>query len=59
MHQGVMFYNTGVSGYTAAPITITGSASVVNMSAPTSGTYQGIAFFQDRSVTLLDCELNL
>ena len=48
--SGVMFYNTATSGHTAGPITITGSGAVT-LSAPTSGTYQGIAFFQDRSIT--------
>jgi hypothetical protein len=48
--SGVMFYNTGVNGQIAGPITISGGA-VVNQSAPSSGPYQGIAFFQDRSIT--------
>jgi hypothetical protein len=45
-----MFYNTATSGHTAGPITITVSGAVT-LSAPTSGTYQGLAFFQDRSIT--------
>jgi hypothetical protein len=48
--SGVFFYNTGVNGQIAGPVTITGSGAV-NLSAPTSGTYEGILFFQDRSVT--------
>jgi hypothetical protein len=47
---GVTFFNTGQSGYTAGPITSTGAA-VVNLSAPTSGTYEGILFYQDRAIT--------
>lgn len=46
----VMFYNTGSAGHTIAPISITGSG-IVNMSAPGSGVYKGIAFFQDRTLT--------
>jgi hypothetical protein len=46
----VMFYNTATSGNTPKPISITGSA-VVNLTAPNSGTYQGIAFYQDRTLT--------
>jgi Flp pilus assembly protein TadG len=43
---GVMFYNSNTS---YGPITLSGS-NLANLSAPTSGTYQGILFFQDRSV---------
>jgi hypothetical protein len=48
--NGVMFYNTGSAGYSFAPISLAGGTSVT-FSAPTSGTYQGILFFQDRSIT--------
>lgn len=46
---GVTFYNTA-NGYSFAPITIVGNATI-NLSAPTSGTYEGILMFQDRSIT--------
>jgi hypothetical protein len=50
--SGVMFYNTfgatdkGPQSY--SPINIA-ATSTVNLSAPTSGTYTGILFFDDRS----------
>ena len=44
-----MFYNTATTGQTAGPIDISGSA-VVNLIAPSSGTYQGIAFFQQHGL---------
>jgi hypothetical protein len=50
---GVMFYNTGgatTGGPPPGPIDID-AVGVVALSPPTSGTYQGITFFQDRSVT--------
>lgn len=49
---GVTFYNTGTaSGSTAfAPVKINGGLTV-NLTAPTTGTYQGILFFQDRAYT--------
>ena len=46
----VMFYLTATSGHTAGPVSITGSA-IVNLTAPNSGTYQGVAFYQDRNVS--------
>ncbi|HVW06959.1 MAG TPA: pilus assembly protein TadG-related protein [Bryobacteraceae bacterium] len=46
----VMFYNTGNTTYTIAPVKMTGSGNM-NFSAPSSGTYQGILFYQDRSKT--------
>jgi hypothetical protein len=52
---GVTFYNTCNSGFCNGgstgyqPITINGSGSV-NLSAPTSGSLNGILFFQDRTV---------
>jgi hypothetical protein len=46
----VMFYNTGNVTYTVSPVKITGSGNI-NFSAPNSGSYQGILFYQDRSVT--------
>ena len=50
---GVMFYNTfgattNSSNYSYSPIQI-GATSTVNLVAPTSGTYQGILFFEDRN----------
>jgi Putative Flp pilus-assembly TadE/G-like len=46
---GVFIYNTATSGHTAGSVSIQGSATV-NLVAPNSGPYQGIAFFQDRSL---------
>jgi Putative Flp pilus-assembly TadE/G-like len=47
----VMFYNTYNSTYSYGAISLSGS-NVTNLSAPTTGTYAGILFFQDRSVPL-------
>jgi hypothetical protein len=47
--SGVLFYNTS-SGYPFKPITIMGG-TYTSLSAQTSGTYMGILFFQDRSIT--------
>jgi hypothetical protein len=47
--NGVFIYNTA-NGYTFGPLTLTGGAGIT-LTAPTSGTYQGILFFQDRSIT--------
>lgn len=47
--SGVFFYNTYNSTYAAAAVTFNGSATI-NLTAPTSGTYKGILFFQDRSI---------
>ncbi len=45
---GVTFYNTqGYSSY--GPIALSGS-NTAHLSAPTSGTYAGILFFEDRSI---------
>ncbi len=50
--SGVMFYNTfGATNkgtYSYSPISIA-ATSTVNLTAPTSGTYTGILFFEDRS----------
>ena len=46
--SGVTFYNTS-HGYSFGPLTIAGNASV-NLSAPTSGTYKGVLFYQDRNI---------
>lgn len=48
--SNVMFYNTGNSTYPIAPVKTTGSGNM-NFSAPSSGTYEGILFFQDRTKT--------
>ncbi len=46
--SSVMFYNTqGYSSYDG--ISLSGS-NLVNLSAPTTGTYAGILFYQDRSI---------
>jgi hypothetical protein len=46
----VMFYITGQNGYTAGPISTSGAGNLT-FSALSSGSYQGILFYQDRSVT--------
>lgn len=48
---GVTFYNTGGSSYRG--IDLTGSGSL-HLSAPLSGSLQGILFFQDRTISNLD-----
>jgi hypothetical protein len=45
----VMVYNTTSSVYAAGPISITSVGKVV-LAAPLSGTYQGLNFFQDRTL---------
>jgi hypothetical protein len=45
---GVTFFITGTGGYTAGPINLSGSG---NFSAPASGAYQGLLFYQDPSVS--------
>ena len=45
---GVMFYNTFNSTYSFSPISITGSGTIT-LSAPTSGPYRGMLFFEDRN----------
>jgi hypothetical protein len=47
---GVTIYLTGQHGFTAAGMQLLGN-SVSNLSAPSSGTYQGILFYQDRSAS--------
>jgi len=47
--SGVMFYLTGTNA-TYGSVVINNSATVT-LSAPTSGTYQGILFYQNRSIT--------
>jgi hypothetical protein len=47
---GVMFYNSAAAGYTYGPITFGGGATIT-LTAPTTGTYAGILFFQDRAVS--------
>jgi hypothetical protein len=47
---GVTFFLTGQHGRTAAGMSLQGN-SHTNVTAPSSGTYQGILFYQDRSVT--------
>jgi hypothetical protein len=48
---GVMFYNTSTSAFPYGIIDLGGSETA-NFSAPTTGTYAGILFFQDRSVAV-------
>lgn len=47
---GVTFYNTGSTTYAYKPIAITGT-STTSLTAPTTGTYEGILFFQDRNIS--------
>ena len=47
--NGVTFYNTQDALHPYAPI-YTQDGNTLNLTAPTSGTYAGILFFQDRSV---------
>jgi hypothetical protein len=46
----VMFYITGQNGYTAAPLNASGNGSI-NLTAPSSGAFEGLLFYQDRSLT--------
>jgi hypothetical protein len=45
---GVMFYNTFDATHSAGAVSIS-SNPVLNLSAPTSGTYMGILFYQNRN----------
>ncbi len=45
---GVTFFITGKNGYNAGPISLSGSG---NFSAPSSGPYQGLLFYQDPGVS--------
>jgi len=47
--QGVMFYNTKSGSYDYKKILIGGDSTVV-LSAPTSGPFKGILFYQDRTI---------
>ena len=47
---GVTFYNTGDASHIYAPISMTGG-SITSLIAPVSGAYEGILFFQDRSIS--------
>jgi len=47
--SGVMFYLTGTNS-TYGSLTANGASSIT-LSAPTSGTYEGILFYQDRTIT--------
>lgn len=46
---GVMVYNTTSGTYAPGPVSITGLGKVV-LTAPASGTYQGMSFFQHRGL---------
>jgi len=46
----VMFYITGDSTHPAAPLNASGTG-VISFSAPDSGVYEGLLFFQNRNVT--------
>ena len=48
---GVTFYDTSATGYAYAPIDLTGNETA-NLTAPTSGTYEGFLFFQDPSIAV-------
>ncbi len=49
-HGGVTFYITGNSTYPYEGLNLTGAA-INSLNAPTSGPYEGILFFQDRSIS--------
>jgi Flp pilus assembly protein TadG len=46
---GITFYNSSATGYTYAAISLTGNETA-NLSAPTSGTFEGFLLFQDPSI---------
>jgi hypothetical protein len=48
--NGVTFYNTKNSTYSYKPITVSGG-STTSLIAPTTGSLEGILFFEDRSIT--------
>jgi hypothetical protein len=48
--SAITIYNTGNVSYSIQPVRVTGSGNM-NFSAPTSGTYQGILFYGDRTQT--------
>lgn len=48
--SGVTFYLTGNSTYAYAGVNLVGGTSST-FSAPTSGTYKGVLFFQDRTIS--------
>jgi Flp pilus assembly protein TadG len=48
--SGVTIFNTGGTGYSLGKIEVTGGNAKVTLSAPSSGTYGGILFFQDRDI---------
>lgn len=47
--SGVTFFNTAGLGYAYKPVIIGGTA-VLSLTAPTSGSYQGLLFWQDRTI---------
>ncbi len=49
--SGVTFYNTFSSTYPYGPILIGQNGPLFQLSAPTTGPYKGILFFQDRNAT--------
>jgi hypothetical protein len=46
----VMFFITGQNGHSPAPLNASGNGSI-NLTAPISGVYEGLLFFQDRNIT--------
>lgn len=48
---GVTIYNTSDANHAAGAISFTGNPTV-NLTAPTSGTYEGVVLFQDKSNTV-------
>jgi hypothetical protein len=49
--NNVMIYNTATSGHTMGAISVAGSGTLT-MSAMTTGTYEGVLFFQDRTQSI-------
>ncbi|HEX4277517.1 MAG TPA: pilus assembly protein TadG-related protein [Bryobacteraceae bacterium] len=46
----VMFFITGQNGYSAGPMSISGSGNLT-FSAPSSGSYKGVLFYEDRNAS--------
>jgi hypothetical protein len=47
--SGIFVYNTATSGYPYSPVILQGGTSTT-LTAPTSGAYSGILFFDDRTI---------
>src|SRR5205823_1267446 len=54
--SSLTFFNTATSGSNYKPVVVSGS-STANFSAPTTGTLKGMLFFQDRTLTGVNVNL--